>query len=144
MKENPKSLLIAPCGMNCSLCVSYQFMKDDLNRKGFHRKYCPGCLPRGEHCTYMKSKCDLLGKGLVRFCHECDRFPCETLKYLDKRYWTKYNMSMIENQLVIKECGMEEFLRREDEKWRCSECGELKCCHNGLCLSCNSDKLRQK
>ena len=38
--------LIAPCGMNCILCVSYQFMKGDLNQKGFHKKYCPGCNPR--------------------------------------------------------------------------------------------------
>ena len=27
--------LIAPCGMDCSLCIAYQFMKKDLNKKGF-------------------------------------------------------------------------------------------------------------
>ncbi|MBN2253767.1 MAG: DUF3795 domain-containing protein, partial [Kosmotogaceae bacterium] len=45
--------LIAPCGMNCSLCINYQAMKDDLKKKGFHRQYCPGCIPRGENCTHM-------------------------------------------------------------------------------------------
>lgn len=45
--------LIAPCGMNCSICVSYQFYEIDLNKNGFHRKYCPGCIPRGENCTHM-------------------------------------------------------------------------------------------
>lgn len=39
--------LIAPCGMNCGLCISYQFKENDLNKKGFHRTYCPGCIPRG-------------------------------------------------------------------------------------------------
>ena len=45
--------LIAPCGMNCSLCIAYQFRKNDINKKGFHKKYCPGCIPRGENCTHM-------------------------------------------------------------------------------------------
>ena len=27
--------LIAPCGMNCSLCISYQAMKNDLKKQGF-------------------------------------------------------------------------------------------------------------
>lgn len=36
---------------------------------------------------------------------------------------------------------MEEFLKKEHEKWRCTECGEIICCHNGLCLNCNMDTL---
>lgn len=136
-----KEELIAPCGMNCALCVSYQFMEKDLNKQGFHRTYCPGCIPRGKNCTFMKSHCELLGKGLVRFCFECEKFPCERLKALDKRYRTKYHMSMIENLKSIKEYGIEPFLKQEDAKWRCSECGGAICCHNGLCLNCGLDKL---
>ncbi|WP_409228716.1 DUF3795 domain-containing protein [Gudongella sp. SC589] len=133
--------LVAPCGMNCSLCISYQFGKNDLNKKGFHRTYCPGCIPRGKNCTYMKSTCDKLGKGKVRFCFECDDFPCKRLKILDKRYRTKYHMSMIENLNYIKENGLEAFLREEELKWRCSQCGGTVCCHNGLCLNCNINTL---
>ena len=40
--------LIAPCGMNCSLCVSYQASENELKKKGFGRGYCAGCLPRGK------------------------------------------------------------------------------------------------
>ncbi len=87
MKED----LIAPCGMNCSLCVSWQFGQKDLNRLGFHRKYCPGCIPRGEHCTFMGDRCGKLGKGLVRFCTECGEYPCRRLKDLDRRYRTTYH-----------------------------------------------------
>ena len=89
--------LIAPCGMNCVLCVSYLAMKNDLKKKGFRKKYCAGCLPRGKNCVFMKEHCDLVGKGLVRFCYECQNFPCRRLKALNKRYQTKYHMSMIEN-----------------------------------------------
>ena len=31
MEEKP----IAPCGMNCGVCVSYLAMENDLKRKGF-------------------------------------------------------------------------------------------------------------
>ncbi len=135
--------LIAPCGMNCGLCFSYLAMKNDLKKKGFARKYCPGCGPRGQHCTFMSHQCHLVGEGLVRFCHECGDFPCRRLKGLDKRYRTKYHMSMIENLRFIKEQGMQRFLEKEEAKWRCPECGGTICCHNGLCLGCGLDKLRR-
>jgi hypothetical protein len=115
--------LIAPCGMNCGLCSSYLAMKNDLKKKGFGKTYCAGCLPRGKNCTFMKKQCDLLGKGLVRFCYECDDFPCRRLKALDKRYRTKYHMSQIENLDFIKKHGMERFLEKEMAKWQCPECG---------------------
>lgn len=134
---------IAPCGMDCSLCISHQFREYDLNKYGFHRKYCPGCLPRAENCVFMGNRCELLAEGKVRFCFECQNFPCKRLKSLDKRYRTKYYMSMIENLLFIKEQGMEKFLEAEEEKWRCPECGRIKCCHNGLCLNCDFDLVRQ-
>ena len=116
--------LIAPCGMNCGLCVSYLAMKNDLNKKGFGKKYCSGCLPRGKNCVFMKKHCDRVGKGLVRFCYECGNFPCRRLKALDKRYRTKYHMSMIENLEFIKEQGMERFLKKEEAKWHCPECSK--------------------
>ena len=32
----------------------------------------------------------------------------------------------------------------EKNKWKRSGCGDLICCHNGLCLNCNIDKLKNK
>jgi hypothetical protein len=140
-----KEELIAYCGMNCSLCVAYIFNKHDLNKKGFHKKYCPGCIPRGQHCTFALSKhCDLIATGKIRFCYECDKFPCDGLKRLDKRYKTKYNMSMIDNLNYINEFGMNKFIEKDTKKWKCNKCGELICCHNGLCLNCNIDNLKKK
>ncbi len=135
--------LIAPCGMNCALCIAYQAKKLDLNKQGFNRTYCPGCIPRGKHCLFMKAKCDLVGKGRVRFCFECENFPCTRLKALDKRYRTKYHLSMITNLEFIKEHGMQAFLDQETSKWTCPECGSLICCHNGLCLNCNLDVFKK-
>jgi hypothetical protein len=134
--------LIAPCGMNCALCWAYQAQQHDLQKKGIHRKYCPGCIPRGEHCLHMSKVCETVGKGRVRFCFECPDFPCDRLKYLDKRYRTKFHMSMIANLRFIQANGLEAFLKDQEEKWACEKCGEhLVCCHNGLCLYCELDVL---
>lgn len=138
-----KEELIAPCGMNCGVCISYLAMKNDLNKQGFKRVYCEGCLPRGKNCLHMGDRCQVLGKGLVRFCYECKEFPCKRLKDLDKRYSTKYHMSMIENLRAISEYGLESFIRKEHAKWMCPDCGNTICCHNGLCLNCKIDRLRQ-
>ena len=135
---------IAPCGMNCSLCIAYIFNKHDLNKKGFHKKYCNGCIAREKNCTFALGRnCDLIANGKIRFCNECDKFPCDGLKRLDKRYKTKYNMSMIDNLKCIKEDGIEKFLKKETQKWKCKTCGELVCCHNGLCLNCHIDTLQK-
>lgn len=137
MKED----LIAPCGMNCGLCIAYQFGEKDLNKQGFHRKYCPGCIPRGQNCLHMRAWCESLGKGEIRFCFECQDYPCTHLKTLDKRYRTKYHMSMIANLDYIKKNGKEAFLSKEEAQWKCPSCGGSICCHNGLCLNCEMDVL---
>ncbi|HPJ01725.1 MAG TPA: DUF3795 domain-containing protein [Candidatus Limiplasma sp.] len=144
MSTEIRAELIAPCGMNCALCWAYQAQQHDLQKKGIQRKYCPGCVPRGEHCRHMRNQCATIGNGRVRFCFECQQFPCARLKRLDMRYREKYHMSMIQNLRLIQARGMDAFLKEQERAWRCAKCGEaLLCCHNGLCLSCELDVLMQ-
>lgn len=137
-KEN----FIAPCGMNCGLCIAYQSQLHDLKKQGFHRQYCPGCIPRGKNCLHMGDKCEQLRDGSVRFCFECTDFPCQRLKMLDKRYRTKYHMSMIENLRSIQENGIDTFMFEQEKRWKCEKCGGEICCHNGLCLACDLNTMR--
>ncbi len=65
------------------------------------------------------------------------------MKTLDKRYRTKYHMSMIENLEFIRDNSVELFLKEEEIKWLCNECGGVICCHNGLCLNCDLETLRK-
>lgn len=136
--------LIAPCGMNCALCSSYLAMVNDLRDKGVRMPYCAGCRPRGKNCAFLKKRCDLLGRGLVTCCYECDDFPCRNLEHIDKRYRTLYRMSMIENLECIRDDGIGALLEREAEKWRCPDCGGTICCHNGICFTCGLDRLKAK
>lgn len=142
IKENAD--LIAPCGMNCSLCSGYQALKHNMKKKGIGLSYCAGCRPRDKQCGFLKKRCDTLKNKEIEFCFSCTIFPCEHVKGIDKRYRTYYHTSLIENLQYIKEHGLENFIRKEKEIWACPICGSLRCCHNGLCYHCDVDTLKNK
>ena len=119
--------------MNCSLCLGYQREKS----------HCNGC--RNEKNIKYKTKgsancviknCEILKDTKSKFCYECSKYSCTRLKQLDKRYRTRYGMSMLENQEYIKESGIKEFIKKEDIKWKCNTCDGLICVHRGYCLNC--------
>jgi hypothetical protein len=123
--------LIAPCGMNCGICMAYLREKDK----------CPGCraIDTNKAISVIRCKiknCEVIQKGKAKFCFGCENFPCKNLKHLDKRYRTKYSMSMIENLENIQSIGIREFLANEKVRWACPECGGTICVHRGYCYSC--------
>ena len=126
--------LIAPCGMNCGICVAFF----GYTMKGGKRKHaCKGCRVRSSLCAFIKRQCEKLVTNQIDYCFECTDFPCENLTKLDKRYRTKYGMSMIENLTYIQTKGIQQFLNHEEERWECPTCGGIICIHNKTCYSCN-------
>ena len=126
-------ILIAPCGMNCGICMAYL-------RK---RNKCVGCNiespQRAKHCSICKIKnCTERPEG-SQFCFDCTKYPCTRLKHLDKRYRTKYAMSMIENLNRIRDLGLDRFMEVENTRWVCPECGNPICVHNKRCYHCESN-----
>lgn len=136
--------LIAPCGMNCQLCSGYLAYKNDVKNKGMRTSYCIGCRPRNKNCAFLKKRCNLIQDGKIQYCYECNQFPCERLQHIDNNYRNRYRMSMVENLKYIKENGMQQFLTREEEKWKCPDCGDTICCHNGICYNCALGLLIKK
>ncbi|MGZ4902493.1 MAG: DUF3795 domain-containing protein [Halobacteriota archaeon] len=136
--------LIAPCGMDCSVCNRYLARKYDTKNKGVLMAYCIGCRPRDRKCAALKKRCDLLLAHDVGFCYECCRFPCRNLKRLDARYQKHYRTSLIENLNFIRDHSLAAFFERENAKWRCPQCGDMLCCHNGVCFNCSLDRLKMR
>ncbi len=123
--------LIAPCGINCRLCLAYGREKDA----------CPGCRvddpSKRKTCVQCKIKnCAKLAASKAGYCFDCDEFPCERVKHLDKRYRTKYGTSTIENLLSIKTIGVRNFVKNENKKWTCPQCGAMLCMHRPQCRAC--------
>lgn len=124
--------IIAPCGMNCGICLGY--LRD--------KNKCLGCRGTDENkpnsCRKcIIKKCHILKKNKMHFCSDmCEKFPCTRLKALDKRYRTKYGMSMLENLEHIKKYGIIKFFKSEQKRWKCPKCGEQLCVHRDSCLKC--------
>jgi hypothetical protein len=129
--ESLESTMIAPCGMNCGLCIGHLREK---NR-------CPGCngddADKPKYCVACRIRhCVEIGECKQKFCFKCAKFPCARLRQLDKRYRTRYGMSMIENLESIREFGLERFVAREKDRWKCPECGGVICVHRKDCIYC--------
>lgn len=127
--------LIAPCGMNCGLCIGH------LREK----RPCGGCFKIDDEnkptvCRSCKIvNCAFLAETVSGFCYDCKKHPCTRLKNLDKRYRTNYGMSMIENLAFIKIHGLEKFLKNEEEKWKCKSCGSGLSVHRDFCIHCKAE-----
>lgn len=123
--------LIAPCGMNCGLCMCYLRQKNT----------CGGCRSGDEGkaksvlaCTIRT--CEITRAGESGSCSECVKAPCPRLKRLDARYREKYRMSMLDNLRAIREKGLGPFVESERERWACPECGGVQCVHTDACIYC--------
>lgn len=134
-QEIMKTELIAPCGMNCGICIAH--LRD--------RNKCPGC--NADNTSKPKTRlqckikiCPQLLKNKAQYCGSCQNFPCSRLKQLDKRYRSKYGMSMIDNLQKIGDIGLSGFVQEEVKRWTCSECGHILCVHKETCLNCGGKR----
>lgn len=124
---------IAPCGINCATCLGFLRNKNK----------CVGCkIETGYkpyHCQVCSIKqCSFLAVTSSKLCYECEKYPCTRLKQLDKRYRTKYNSSLMGNLEEIKRIGFKEYLKKEETKWRCNNCGDTICVHTNVCYKCSN------
>jgi len=111
--------LVAPCGMNCGICLHYLR----------HKNKCPGCFT-GRKVNQKLIKCGirLCKERSGEYCFNCDKFPCERLKRLDKRYKERYGISEIENLEFIRDKGIDKFIEKERRKWQSSK--GILCVHD--------------
>ena len=130
-----KVSLIAPCGMNCGACLAFLREKNK----------CRGCSESYKNRPITRTRCKIKNCGKLRksgekYCLSCEGWPCDRLKHLDKRYRTKYNMSMLENLAFIRQHGIRRFVRKENARWKCPACGGIICIHRGYCYSCGKKR----
>lgn len=135
--QNPifADTLIAPCGMNCGVCVAY------LREK----RPCKGCRVRSEnkprHCVTCRiANCDELARTDTGFCIDCTTFPCARMKQLDLRYRKNYQTSLIDNLKYIEQHGMGSFLNLEARQRTCPFCGNIVSIHRDFCIHCKKQR----
>lgn len=129
-KTRIPSSLMAPCGMNCGICMAYLRPKNK----------CAGCLSKTGKIAGHCAVCSIRNCGakpkVSSFCFDCAKYPCARLKHLDKRYRTRYGMSMLDNLNAIQARGITAFMKKENTRWACGKCGKPVCVHNKTCYFC--------
>lgn len=96
---------VPACGVFCGGCPTYTR----------ERKPCPGAdinIKRCEGCTTFHLCCKEKG---ITHCYECSDFPCKRFKSFSKR-WLKNGQDFIENQKMLKEVGVDQFLKYYNSK----------------------------
>ena len=127
--KNPfRTTLIAPCGMDCAICMAFLREK---NR-------CGGCYTPERQClrSCLIFTCERVKD---RYHHTCAEFPCRRLKQLDTRYRMKYPMSMLDNLAAIRKEGLRAFVKSERERWTCKACGGTVDIHHYRCSVCRQE-----
>jgi hypothetical protein len=102
--------LVASCGMDCGVCSRHLRAKNQ----------CNGCNEIDENDPKPRSSCQIrvCQKRQGRYCYECEDFPCDRLEHLDKRYQEKYGMSQVKNLEMIRDRGMDQFIKSERKKYQ--------------------------
>ena len=105
--------MIAPCGLDCSLCKRALAETDP----------CPGCHGPDEHKPeFCAKRCGIIlcRKRIENgydFCDRCPDYPCEDVMEKETRYTSKYPLyeSPKKNLQDIRELGRDQFLENARE-----------------------------
>lgn len=91
---------------------------------------CPGCreITADSPKTIFSCQIRICTERKKKYCLDCNKFPCEKLRHLDKRYREKYGMSEIENLEYIRDHGIDKFIKNERQRWQSSK--GIHCVHN--------------
>jgi hypothetical protein len=96
---------VPPCGVFCGGCPTFLKVKKPCLGAEISQR----CESRG--CRYFLCCAE---KG-VEFCFQCDQYPCRRFKMF-ARNWKKYGQDFLENQMMLKALGIQEFLRYWNDK----------------------------
>ena len=107
---------------------------------------CPGCNGPNEnkpefcakHCGIIL--CRKRKENGYKYCDECPDYPCGDVMEKETRYTSQYPLreSPLENLRMIREMGMEAFLKQERRQWICKKCGGAVSVHTGICSGCKT------
>ena len=135
-----KAEMIAPCGLDCNICLQALIEKDP----------CPGCNGADEGKPEFCSKrcgiilCRKRRENGYQYCDECPDYPCVDVMEKENRYTTKYphRESPLENLKMIREQGMEAFLEQQRRLWICPNCGNAFSVHDSYCPHCGKKIIK--
>ncbi|MFW9827868.1 MAG: DUF3795 domain-containing protein [Candidatus Thorarchaeota archaeon] len=136
MTEINKALL-APCGLYCGVCAIHIADRDNNSKfkgilvdvyKPFSKTIddikCKGCLSENQddifgYCKICPMRDCVNGKG-IESCYQCEDFPCKFVENFPIPVGKKVILRAIPQW---KELGTEKWVKQEEKRYHCPECG---------------------
>jgi hypothetical protein len=145
--------LVGVCGIYCGACLIYRAYKDNdqklfhfLEEQGLSREQirCEGCVSGDVSPTC--AQCQLRGcakQKNITFCFECKDMPCnKIIEFAEKRSKAN-NLPHLTlcpaNLQSLKRTGTQEWLKQQEDRWKCNKCGRKMHWYSDSCPKCGSE-----
>jgi len=121
-----KTLLTAPCGLDCFNCPSYEGIITEADKQKLSQYLnvpleeapCKGCRAENGKCKFaINGQCatyDCVQQKGVNYCYECADFPCKLLMPTLQGAQYPHNMKVF-NLCRMKNVGIEKWIEEAPE-----------------------------
>ena len=157
--------LAAVCGTYCGACPAYiaRHSTDEQKQMRLQKRnssgpikaqktipdprwmdgiLCDGCLSGGQiasHCQRCAMKVCAANKENVTRCSDCKELPCYRITNMINT-GLLHRAEYLPNLEKIREMGVQEWVKYEDERWRCPRCGLPMSWYDAECPACNEPR----
>jgi hypothetical protein len=104
---------------------------------------CDGCLSGGmlaPHCQRCNIRLHALETQNNSRCSDCEELPCHRITNLINMGRYLHRDEYLPNLKKIREMGVEEWVKYEEERWRCPKCGMPMSWYDAECVGCGEPR----
>ena len=104
---------------------------------------CDGCLSGGTlaaHCQRCNIRLCAADKQNNSRCSDCEELPCYRITNLINMGRYLHRDEYLPNLKKIREMGVQEWVKYEEERWRCPKCGMPMSWYDAECVGCGEPR----
>jgi hypothetical protein len=159
-----KEHLAAACGTYCGACPAYIAKHGTDEQKQLIQKkksafglgippsnwmdglLCDGCLSGGQlaaHCQRCNIRLCAANKQNDSRCSDCEELPCYRITNLINMGGYLHRKEYLPNLEKIREMGVQKWVKKEEERWRCPKCGMPMSWYDTGCAGCGEPRSKE-
>lgn len=157
--------LAAVCGTYCGACPAYlaRHSDEEMKRKRMEQRQsngpaapsktipdprwmdgllCDGCLSGGQlafHCQRCAIRLCAEAKENVTRCSDCNELPCGRVIAMVNT-GLLHRGEYLPNLRKMREIGVQEWIKYEEERWNCPQCGLPMSWYDAACAGCGAPR----
>jgi hypothetical protein len=161
-----KEHLAAACGTYCGACPAYIAKHSEDKNMTMKRRQelssgpakalkgipdpswmdgllCDGCLSGGvlaAHCKTCQIRLCAANKQKDSRCSRCEELPCYRITNLINMGGYFHRKEYLPNLKKIREMGVQEWVKKEEKRWRCPQCGLPMSWYDAKCPGCGEKR----